>query len=204
VTYLLVALAGLGLGALLFRGLARNRDRRGRPAPGPRRVRFPFVGAALSSSALDAALRISRADAATLVPAYLASVPLHSPLAVPLPRECDIALPLLEAVEQRAHRAGVPVDARIERGRTHRHAFRCLVENEHFDRIVVAAGTGSTSGFTADDVAWLLREAPGEIVVLRPADEARVEPLRRVLEGGTGLSPDARATAVGTPAQLSR
>ena len=50
----------------------------------------------------------------------------------------------------------------------------------------MTVGTEATSGFTADDVAWVLREAPGEIVVLRPADEARLVPPGRALEGGTG------------------
>ena len=46
-------------------------------------------------------------------------------------------MPLLEAVEQAALREGVPVDARIERGRTPTHTLRRLWDVEHFDRIVV-------------------------------------------------------------------
>ena len=45
-------------------------------------------------------------------------------------------MPLLEAVEHAALRAGVPVDARIEKGRTPTHALQRLWEVEHFDRIV--------------------------------------------------------------------
>ena len=37
---------------------------------------------------------------------------------------------------------------------------------------MVAAGTAHTDGLRADEVAWLLEHAPGEVVVLRPADEA--------------------------------
>ena len=48
-------------------------------------------------------------------------------------------MPLLEAVEHAALRAGVPVDARIEKGRTLTHALRRLWEAEHFDRIVAPA-----------------------------------------------------------------
>ena len=65
-----------------------------------------------------------------------------------------------------------PVDGRIERGRTVRHALRALLVQERYDRIVVAAGTAHTDGLRADEVAWLLEHAPGEVVVLRPADEA--------------------------------
>ena len=79
---------------------------------------------ALSPRALDAALRLARAESATLVPVFLARVPLHLPLDAPLPRQSGVALPLQEAIEQRAAQFGVPVDARIERGRTYRHALR--------------------------------------------------------------------------------
>ena len=74
------------------------------------------------------------------------------------------ALPLLEAVEHAALRAHVPVDARIEKGRSPTHALRRLWEVERFDRIVAPA-----SGFTAKELAWLLPHAPYETVVLRPA-----------------------------------
>jgi hypothetical protein len=63
---------------------------------------------------------------------------------------------------------GVPVDGRIGRGRNLRHAMRELIANERFDRIVLAAGD---EGFSAEDVAWLLRQAQGEVVVIRPADD---------------------------------
>ena len=67
---------------------------------------------------------------------------------------------------------GVPVDGRIGRGRTVRHALRELLADERYDRIVVAAATAHTDGLSAADVAWLLEHAPGEVAVLRPADEA--------------------------------
>jgi hypothetical protein len=81
-------------------------------------------------------------------------------------------MPLLEAIEQRAAREHVPVDARIERGRTYRHAIRELLEHERYDRIVVAAASEGADGFDAADIAWLLEHAAGEIVVLRPARAA--------------------------------
>jgi hypothetical protein len=64
------------------------------------------------------------------------------------------------------------VDERIGRGRTVRHALRELLDGERYDRIVVAAGTAHTDGLSSAEVAWLLEHAPGEVVVLRPADEA--------------------------------
>jgi hypothetical protein len=141
-----------------------------------RRILFPFVPADLSPRALDAALRLAMAEDATLVPVFLARVPLQLPLDAPLPRACDVAIPLLEAIEQRAREFGVPVDSRIERGRTNRHALAQTIANERFDRIVVAAGAGGNHGFNADDVAWLLGAAPGEIVVLKPDQEERITP----------------------------
>jgi nucleotide-binding universal stress UspA family protein len=181
-TAVLLIVVALGVGALagwvlprreeltarLGRALGGGRDQR--LEPGPERILFPFAGRALSRRALDAALRLCRAEGATLVPAYLARVPLTLPMESPLPRQSREALPILEAIEQRAQKAGVPVDARIERGRTLRHAVLQLVEHERFDRIVTSAATGNngSDGFSADDIAWLLDHAPGEIVVLHP------------------------------------
>jgi len=162
-------LVGVG-GTLLIAARARHRA----PAPAAaaaRRILFPYVGAQLSVSALDAALRIARVEQATLVPAYIARVPMAMPLETPIPRVCDVAFELQEAIEQRAATAGVPVDARIVRGRTVRHALRSLLATERYDRIVIAAATARTDGLTAAEVAWLLEHAPGEVAVLRPADE---------------------------------
>ncbi len=151
----------------------RRRTRRAAvlPATSSRRILFPFVGGALSPRALDAALRLSAAEGATLVPVFLARVPLDLPLDTPLPRQCSMAVPLLEAIEQRATEAGVPVDSRIERGRNRRHALRQAIAQERFDRIVIAAASKGSDGFDADDVAWLLDNAGGEIVVLRPSSD---------------------------------
>jgi hypothetical protein len=100
---------------------------------------------------------------------FLAQVSLDLPLDTPLPRQCSMAVPLLEAIEQRATEAGVPVDSRIERGRNRRHALRQAIAQERFDRIVMAAASKGRDGFDAEDVAWLIDNAPGEIVVLRPS-----------------------------------
>ncbi len=151
----------------------RGRTRRAAvlPATSSRRILFPFVANALSPRALDAALRLASAEHATLVPVFLARVPLDLPLDTPLPRQCSMAVPLLEAIEQRATEVGVPVDSRIERGRNRRHALRQAISQERFDRIVMAAASKGGDGFDADDVAWLLDNAPGEIVVLRPSSD---------------------------------
>jgi len=162
-TVALISLAVVALAAVVV-ALAR---RRSPLAAGPRRILFPFTDHALSQRALDAALRLARAEHATLVPVFLARVPLQLPLDSPLPRQCTAGLPLLEAIEQRATAAGVPVDSRVDRGRTLRHAMREAIEHERFDRLVVAAGDGLGSG----DVAWLLDHAPGEVVIIRAADE---------------------------------
>ena len=125
------------------------------------------------------------------MPAYLAVVPLSVALETPLRREAEGALPLLEAVEQRAATLGMTVDSRIERGRTVRHARR-LMENESFDRVVAAGASNGHDGFSPGDVAWLLENAPGEVLILRPArmvaalpagarDQRRDDRVRRVL-----------------------
>jgi len=133
------------------------------------RILFPFLDDSISERTLEAALRLARAEGAALVPAYIAEVPWHLPLDTPLSARCEVAMPLLESIEQRAAEQGIEVDSRIETGRTPRHALRRLLSAERFDRLVVPAATSVSEGFDTADIAWLLETAPGEVVVLRPA-----------------------------------
>lgn len=160
-------------------------------ASGPERILFPYVAGGGSPAALDVALRLSRSESGTLVPVFLARVPLRLSLDAALPRQSLLAVGLQEQIEARAAAAGVPVDSRIERGRSLRHALRETIQNERFDRIVVAAAAdGHRGGFDADDIAWLLRNAPGEIVVLRGTER--------------GSDPLAKGTTVGPGAETHR
>ena len=174
VAVLVVALAVLARVHLSYR--QRRPSRSTSTKGGRRRILFPFVAYALSQQALDAALRLCAAEDATLVPVFLARVSLHLPLDTPLPRQSAIAIPLQEAIEHRATTFGIPVDARIERGRTYRHALRLTIDHERFDRIVIAAAQHGGAGFDPEDVAWLLANAPGEIVVLRPDKDEHLGP----------------------------
>lgn len=174
----IAVIAALALGFAVL-GALRLRDRRSLALSferSPKRILFPFSGDALSRRALDAALRLAFADGATLVPVLLARVPMHMALDAPLPRQCTEGMPLLEAIEQRAAARGVPVDARVERGRTLRHAMRAAIAHERYDRLVVAAGPEDLHG---EDVAWLLDRAPGEVVIIRPSGDDRMALRRR-------------------------
>jgi nucleotide-binding universal stress UspA family protein len=172
-----VVVLAVALAALIVRQRTGSaRPPAPQPTPGARRILFPFVASALSRPALDAALRLARAEDATLVPVFLAGVPLNLPLDSALPRQAGVCIPLQETIEQRAAAYGVPVDSRLERGRTYRHALRQAVANERYDRIVIAAAIKGAHGFGPDDVAWLLEHAPGEILVLRPGAEDRLVP----------------------------
>lgn len=114
IVVLVLALTAL---AVRHRNDARLRPSRP-PASTTRRILFPFVASALSNRALDAALRLALAEDATLMPVFLARVPMTLPLDAPLPRQAGIALGLQDVIEQRASEFGIAVDARIERGRT--------------------------------------------------------------------------------------
>jgi hypothetical protein len=164
-------------GSLLLRELRRRRAAAA-VLPSGTRILFPFVGEALSTPAFNAAVRIARAEQATLVPAYLAVVPLSVALETPLRKEAEAALPLLEAIEQKAMLYGVAVDSRIERGRTVRHALSRLMSEETFDRIVAAGASNGQDGFSSEDVAWLLEHAQGEVVIVRPRRERAKLPAR--------------------------
>jgi hypothetical protein len=156
------------LAFLLAPGQLVRRLRRRRLAAGPRRVLVPFTRGELDPTVLGAAIRLARAEEATLVPAYLIHVPLEFSLDAPMTDQVEVAMPLLEAVEHASLRAGVPVDARVETGRTPIHALERLWQVESFDRIVVPAPAGRTPGFTPKDLLWILTHAPSETLILRP------------------------------------
>lgn len=173
-------LVGVALLLGLFGGyLIASSRRRGKRSERPQAVHqilLPFTGTEISRRAVDAALRLARAEDATLMPAYLAAVPKQLPLDCAIPGEAARAMPMLEAIEQRAAAQGVPVDARIERGRSYRHALRRLLEHEQFDRVVVPATSTGRAGLSGEDMVWLLQRAPAEVLILRPApsDESRL------------------------------
>ena len=127
---------------------------------------------------LDAAIRIARAEDATLVPAYLIVIPLEYPLDAPMQQRgarwrcrcsrrsstprCGPAYP-----STRASRAAArPI-----------HALQRLWDAERFDRIVVPAPAGGSHGFTPKELHWMLVHAPSETVILRP-DPTLAEGLR--------------------------
>jgi len=160
-------LLGLVAGFLL----ARSRRRGGRREANPvHQILLPFTGTEISRRAVDAAMRLAQAEGATLMPAYLAQVPKSLPLECPIPSEAAQAMPMLEAIEQRARARGIPVDSRIERGRSYRHALARLLDRETFDRVVVPATINGGDGLSADDLVWLLQKAPAEVLILRPAE----------------------------------
>lgn len=184
----LALLLGLGGGYLIAR--RRLRGRRSERPQEVHQILLPFTGTAISRRAVDAALRLARAEDAVLMPAYLAAVPKRLPLECPIPAEAAQAMPMLEAIEQRAAAQGVAVDARIERGRSRRHALERLLERESFDRVVVPATAQAAVGFSGDDLVWLLRKAPAEVMILRPGpgDRRTVGPQSRALSHESALS----------------
>jgi nucleotide-binding universal stress UspA family protein len=172
---IIVALVlGLVGGYLLAR--SRRRGKRSERPQSVHQILLPFTGTEISRRAVDAALRLARAEDATLMPAYLAAVPKQLPLDCPIPNEAAKAMSILEAIEQRAAGQGVAVDARVERGRSYRHALRRLLEREKFDRVVVPASSTGHTGLSGEDMVWLLQRAPAEVLILRPgpSDESRV------------------------------
>ncbi|HXY16891.1 MAG TPA: hypothetical protein VEH79_01825 [Gaiellaceae bacterium] len=145
---------------------------------------MPFTSGRLDEAVLEAAIRIARVEDAVLVPAYLLVVPLEFAPEAPLRGQVEVAMPVLEAVELAGSRAGLAVDARIERGRTAIHALQKLWDAEHFDRILVPAPTPGRPGFSAKELAWVLTHAPSETLILRPSPDAREPNLESSLRTG--------------------
>jgi nucleotide-binding universal stress UspA family protein len=160
-------LVGVGMGLSAPR-LRRRRHRPPELAP-TRHILLPFTATTLSRRALEAAIRLARAENATLMPAFLATVPLTVPLDSPLPRQAGVGMPLLEAIEQRATAQGIPVDSRVQAGRTYRQALATLVEHERFDRVIVSASESLRTGLSGPDLIWLLTHTKAEVMILRPA-----------------------------------
>jgi hypothetical protein len=154
---------------------------RNRPRP-VRRILLPFTGQAISRRSFEAAVRLAKAENATIMPAFLAQVPMNLPLETPLPVQCASGMPLLEAIEHRVASQGIAVDARIGRGRSARDALRRLLDQEQFDRIIVSADEDQHSGLGYDDLRWLLERVPAEILILRPAPDDT----RRISVNGAG------------------
>lgn len=171
-TAVALALAGalLGVGAGYWLPPHGRLAHRERPRP-VRRILLPFTGQAISRRSFEAAVRLAKAEGATIMPAFLARVPMNLPLDSALPVQCAPGMQLLEAIEQRAFRQGVEVDPRVSRGRSARDALRHLIEQEPFDRIIVSADEDPRRGLSYEDLRWLLERVPAEILILRPAPE---------------------------------
>jgi nucleotide-binding universal stress UspA family protein len=167
---IVIAAAAVGLVGGWFLPPHGRRVQRTRTG-GTRRILLPFTGMSISRRAFDAAIRLARVEGATIMPTYLARVPRHLALDAPLPNQCLQAMPLLEAIEQRAIAQGVHVDARIVRGRTYRDALQRILDAEPVDRVIVSATANSRKGLSADDLEWLLEKVPAEVLILRPDPE---------------------------------
>jgi nucleotide-binding universal stress UspA family protein len=203
VVALLAAAGGVAAGYWLATRVRRSMPER---APAGGRILLPLAGSEISRRAFDAAIRLAKAEGATIVPAFLARVPRHLPLHSALPTQCSHAMPLIEAIEQRAGAEGVPVDSRIAQGRTYRDALRRLLEQKRFDRVVVSANDGGHTGLSGGDLQWLLERVPGEVLILRPApdDFGRISgpsPAARA-DVSKADGRDGRASARGEPGAL--
>lgn len=168
----LVGVAGIGAGIAAGYWLPPHGRLAARNRPAPvRRILLPFTGQAISRRSFEAAVRLAKAENAIVMPAFLARVPMSLPLDSALPVQCASGMPLLEAIEQAVSSQGLPVESRVGRGRSARDALRRLLEQEHFDRIIVSADEDPRAGLGYDDFRWLLERVPAEIMILRPAPQ---------------------------------
>ena len=89
-----------------------------------------------------------------------------------------------------------------------RHALARLLERESFDRVVVSATADGGEGLSGDDLVWLLRKAPAEVLILRPAPddhrrlEASANGAGRTAHWGRRISASSVARVPSTPRSL--
>ena len=184
IEHFLVGLAlvlGLAGGYLIAR--SRLRGRRSERAQAVHQILLPFTGTAISRRAVDAALRLARAEEATLMPAYLARsrsscrssarYPPRRPRRCRCWRRSSSAPPPRASPSTPASSAAAP---------TAMPSPACSTAR---------ASTGSSSrrpraprGFSGDDLVWLLEKAPAEVLILRPGPEDR----RYVTANGRGAA----------------
>ena len=138
---------------------------RAAPQRADTRILLLVVGTGPADATMEAALRMAREEGATLVPTYLARIPEIQPLDAPPPLA---ARTILERIERRAADAQVPIETRIQHGRSYRHAVGQLLEAERFDPIIATASGRDGQGLSPYDVAWLLERTKADVVVFRP------------------------------------
>ena len=169
VAIIVIAFAG-GAAAGWFL-LPRARRRPARLPRGTRRILLPFTGMSISRRSFDAAVRLRAPRTRRSCPPTSHAFRARSPLDAPLPAQCLQAMPLLEAIEQRASTQGVAVDTRVIRGRTYRDALRRMLDDEPVDRVIVSATSNGHKGLSAEDLEWMLEKVPAEVLILRPDPE---------------------------------
>ena len=158
------AFASILLGAALWREMRRRRSE----DDSGETLLFPFDHSTYSERALTRSIKIAKGSGATLLPAYLAVVPLKVSLQSPLPRHADRAIPMLEEIEIEARRQGVRVDSAIESGRSLRHAMTRVLEERHPDQALIPAASNGRGGFSPEDIAWFLSRVDCGVIVLKP------------------------------------
>ena len=106
------------------------------------------------------------------MPAYLARVPRTLPLDAPLPAQCLQAMPLLEAIEQRASSAGRRRSTRASSAGAPT-ATRCSGCSTPRPSTASSCRPPRTAhkGLSADDLEWMLEKVPAEVLILRPDPE---------------------------------
>ena len=153
-----------------------------------RRVLVPFSGR-LDPIVLDAAIRVARAEEATLVPAYLVVVPLEYELESALRRaggDCDAVTGSRRAGRARRRSSGRRADREgaVTGTRPPASLGRRAIRPNHR-----AGCCGGHPGFGAKDLIWLLEQ--------RACGDARAQAVRR--GDGVGAGPAGRWTASAGP-----
>lgn len=159
-----LAIASILLGAALWREMRRRRSE----DDSGETLLFPFDHSTYSERALARSIKIAKGSGATLLPAYLAVVPLKVSLHSPLPRHADRAIPMLEEIEIEANRQGVRVDSTIESGRSLRHAMTRVLDERNPDQVLIPAASNGRGGFSPEDIAWFLNRVDCGVIVLKP------------------------------------
>jgi APA family basic amino acid/polyamine antiporter len=122
-----------------------------------------------NTEALQTACQLARLHKAKLTAVHVIEVPFSVPIDVPMDKREEIGENALKRAEAVANEYHVNIDLQLVRSRSIEAAFSSLVENQHFDLVVIGVSSreaGKEESF-GEKAKKILEEAPCRVLMLQ-------------------------------------